>query len=1089
MTAHQRPSAPRTARQFAVLVLVTALFVTAAAPVALSSERAQASPEPTQADMISHSAQASTPISIGAAAQGATQEWQIAALDHIQLDMNADWTDTGQTAGDFFGSSVAGAGDVNGDGYADAVIAAYAFTAGAFRGKVYAYYGSAQGLSADPDWTATGENDGDRFGAPVAGAGDVNGDGYTDVVIGARDFPGPGTDRGKAYVFTGSSSGLSSSPAWTATGENDGDYFGTSAAGAGDVNGDGYADVIVGAGGFDSGRGKVYVFHGSTSGPSASADWTATGGTTDERFGVSVAGAGDVNGDGFSDVIVGANQWKVGIGKAYVFTGRAGGLGASSVWDAVGESTGDYFGSVVAGAGDVNGDGHSDVIVGADGYDDGAQANAGRAYVYEGGASGPDSSASWMATGENGDDRLGRTVAGIGDVNGDGYADVIVGAPFTTAGSRRGRTFVHLGSDSGPSTDYDVRGMGVSDNDLYGSAIGGAGDVNGDGYADLIVAAPGHDAGTAQGKAYVYHGSAVAVRGTIGWFTTGETGADQLGYAIAGIGDVNADGYSDVAMGAPGYGGNDNGRVYIFLGSRAGFSSFADWTVTGEGIANRLGSAVTAAGDVNGDGYGDLLIGAEGHPAGSSQGKAYVYYGSELGLSTSPDWSVQGESMLSYFGESAAGGDVNGDGYSDVVIGAHGYPDANVRGKVYGYYGSADGLSATPDWSVTGEYNGDRFGESVSGAGDVNGDGCADVIVGARGYDNGVLNEAGRAYVFTGSALGLGTTPYWTSTGMSVGEGLGESVTGAGDVNGDGYADVLVGVPNDDSLQGRVYAFHGGSSGVSGSPDWTATGEYPNDYFGGAVATAGDVNGDGYADVLVGSPFHASGGLEGAVSLYYGSAQGLNVDDAWGKTGENAGDELGQTLASAGDMDGDGYADILIGAHGYLSHMGRVYVYSGNAGPGRLVVAQQAQVDATRSPVPPWGALSTSDRFYVHLRATDPLGRGRVKLEAEACPAGAAFGDATCTRYVSPSWKDVTSTAAGIRLGASISGLKAETLYRWRARVLYAPYNVVEEEITPPPNPAHGPWRRVQGQAFEGDLRTAEASTIFLPLVVRGFAP
>jgi hypothetical protein len=1051
MIATTKTNFARSSRRFAALVLVAALFVAATVPAAQANAKTDA------------------------------------LAPHL-FDLEADWSETGQTNGDLFGSSVASAGDVNGDGYADVIVAAYAFNAGAFRGKVYAYYGSAQGLSDEPDWTATGENDGDRFGAPVAAAGDVNGDGYADVIVGARDFPG--TDKGKAYVFTGSASGLNTSPAWTAEGENDGDYFGTSVASAGDVNGDGYADVIVGAGGFGGGRGKTYVFHGSPSGPGTNPDWTASGGSADERFGASVASAGDVDADGFTDVIVGANQWKTGTGKAYVYTGGAGGLASSSGWDAVGENTGDYFGTVVRGAGDANGDGHSDVLIAAYAFDDGTEENAGKVYVYDGGPTGPLGSPSWTATGENGGDQFGRALASIGDLNGDGYADVAIGAPFSIAGSRRGRAYVHLGSSDGLSADFDTRGSGTSDNEIYGSAVDGAGDVNGDGYADLVVSAPGYDGGTGQGIAYVYHGSADAPSSAINWFTTGDAEADQLGYAVGGIGDVNADGYTDAAIGAPGYGDNDNGRVYVFYGSSVGFSSFPDWVVTGEGIANRFGTAVAAAGDVNGDGYGDVLVGAEGYPSGSSQGKAYVFYGSESGLSTSADWTVQGEGILNYFGGTLTGaGDVNGDGYADVIVGAHGYPDASSRGKIYGYYGGPGGLSLVPDWSIAGEGDGDRFGESVASAGDTNGDGFADVVVGARSYDNGVIIDAGRAYVFTGSTTGLATTPFWTSTGMVADERLGQSVAGAGDVNGDGYADILVGVPNHDSLRGRVYAFHGGSSGVSASPDWTATGEYTNDYYGSSVSTAGDVNGDGYADILVGSPFHAAGGLEGAVNLYYGSAQGLDTADAWAASGENGGDEMGHSVASAGDINGDGFADILVGAQGYLSHAGRVYLYPGNQGPGREVLPQQARTDASRTPVPPWGSSDAAGSFYVMLWATDPLGRSRVRLEVEVCPVGFAFDDAACSRRQSPTWKDVTRVASGTRLGLALTGLEAGTLYRWRARVLYAPFGVIEDGITPPPVPAHGPWRRLQGLAFEGDIRTAEGAAVFLPLVVRGFAP
>jgi hypothetical protein len=106
------------------------------------------------------------------------------------------------------------------------------------------------------------------------------------------------------------------------------------------------------------------------------------------------------------------------------------------------------------------------------------------------------------------------------------------------------------------------------------------------------------------------------------------------------------------------------------------------------------------------------------------------------------------------------------------------------------------------------------------------------------------------------------------------------------------------------------------------------------------------------------------------------------------------------------------------------------------------------------------------------MSATHPTGRGRVKLEAEICPPAAPFGDPSCSSQLSPSWVDVTPTPGGVLLGETISGLASNTLYRWRARILYAPFGVTEAGIAAPPNPAHGPWRRVSAQAVEADLRT-----------------
>ena len=167
----------------------------------------------------------------------------------------------------------------------------------------------------------------------MAGAGDVNGDGYADVIVGAGGYS---SNTGRAYVYHGGPSGLSASPAFTATGEGPDNFFGVAVAGAGDVNGDGYADVIVGACGYSSYTGRAYVYHGGPGGLSASPAFSATGAATGDGFGFSVAGAGDVNGDGYADVIVGASA-TAAHRPGLRLPRRPGGLSASPAFTATGE--------------------------------------------------------------------------------------------------------------------------------------------------------------------------------------------------------------------------------------------------------------------------------------------------------------------------------------------------------------------------------------------------------------------------------------------------------------------------------------------------------------------------------------------------------------------------------------------------------------------------------------------------------------------------------------------------------------------------------------------------------------------------------
>src|SRR5690606_15084070 len=258
-------------------------------------------------------------------------------------------------------------------------------------------------------------------------------------------------------------------------------------------------------------------------------------------------------------------------------------------------------------------------------------------------------------------------------------------------------------------------------------------------------------------------------------------------------------------------------------------------------------------------------------------GRAYLFLGSPAGLSASPAWIVEGDQLYGQFGCSvAAAGDVNGDGYGDVVIGAENRSiGESTTGRAFVYHGSPSGLSATPDWIFDGERPDARLGTSVAGAGDVNGDGFADVVIGAPGrYSMGA--HEGSAYVFHGSPTGLAAAPAWVQSGVPL-QLFGASVATAGDVNADGYADVIIGAPrhsNGQDQEGKALVTHGSPNGHSTSPAWTVESNQALAYFGASVSTAGDTNGDGFADVIIGSPNfdRAVGDRSGLAFVYYGSA-------------------------------------------------------------------------------------------------------------------------------------------------------------------------------------------------------------------------
>jgi len=436
------------------------------------------------------------------------------------------------------------------------------------------------------------------------------------------------------------------------------------------------------------------------------------------------------------------------------------------------------------------------------------------------------SSAAWTAEGDQMDAWFAFSISTAGDVNGDGYDDVIVGAfRYDNGQTDEGRAYLFYGSASGLSTSAGWTAEGDQANAWFGFSVSTAGDVNGDGYADVIVGAVWHDNGqTDEGRAYVYHGSSTGLTtGSANWIAEGNQADAQFGVSVSTAGDVNKDGYSDVVVGAYLYdnGQTNEGRAYVYHGSSTGLTTGpANWTAEGDQADAQFGRCVSTAGDVNGDGYADVIIGAYRYDVGPFDvGRAYVYHGSPSGLSASADWTTESDLPNARYAYSVStAGDVNGDGYADVIVGAYGY--ASGRGRAFVYYGSPSGLSPSAGWMAESDQADANYAISVSTAGDVNGDGYADVIVGARWYDFGAT-DTGRAFVYHGSETGLLANPAWTANTNQVDAQLGYAVATADDVNGDGYGDVIVGAYSYDNGQtdeGRAWVYHGSPTGLATPP-------------------------------------------------------------------------------------------------------------------------------------------------------------------------------------------------------------------------------------------------------------------------------
>jgi hypothetical protein len=714
---------------------------------------------------------------------------------------------------------------------------------------------------------------------------------------------------------------------WESTGQSVHDFLGTSLDVTGDFDGDGKPDLVVGAPNdeFSTIPGHAQVL-GSVSGAVL---LDLPGKSIGDRFGAAVASAGDLDGDGVDDWIVGApgdSTAASGAGAARVYSGATQAL----LFQWFGAAAGDAFGTAVAGAADFDGDGFRDLVVTAE--------KARTIAVY----SGKTGAVLWTAAGGTKSGRFGRALATTDDLDGDGVRDVLVGAPRdTTLGTNEGAAYVFSGK-----TGTLLLTLTTTNSQLdFGTQVAGAQDVDGDGTPDLLVSNPrwGSNAAKDDGK-----GSA--------WIFSGKTGAqllqakgtvvDQgLGSSLLAYGDADQDGKPDFIAGD-----RPTGVIRI-LSSATGTTLLSFDPEQGN-------SPLVPIADLDGDGIADFVT---ANPrslgpffVGAGAG-AIATFGGKNGDTFSV---VYGASYTERRGAAAAVlGDVDGDGWDDVLVASTGRSDYSNQHGALRVLSGRDGSELRRQFGDFGNTMNGNFLVSVP---DFNGDGIAeyaafernwivaDVFSGSDGSWIYSLFPTGKYTSWTPPALAAGTSPngqtvvaaantetphidIWDmATGVQIGaiygpgiSGFGTAIAFLGDVDGDSVGDWAVGNPYDGVLEsGAAYFYSGNSKGLF----YYLTGAASGDHFGASLSAIGDLDGDGVRDALVGAP---RGGAKGEGSVTVISAKtGATITTIMGTV---ANGEFGVSLGTLGDVNHDGFEDFAVGANepDGSTRGGRVYVYSG----------------------------------------------------------------------------------------------------------------------------------------------------------------
>lgn len=396
--------------------------------------------------------------------------------------------------------------------------------------------------------------------------------------------------------------------------------------------------------------------------------------------------------------------------------------------------------------------------------------------------------------------------------------------------------------------------------------------------------------------------------------------------------DVNGDGLPDLAVGAP-LADSNLGKAYVYLGTASGFSKGPQVTLVGKPIPEApnqgfFGTTIGSAGDLDGDGYCDLFVGAQSD--GKDEPLVYIFRGGPSGISTTPAIVLSDHGEGAFQASAAAAGDVNGDGFGDLIVGE--LIDFESTSDAWVYFGSEDGIVFTSATELAGpNAPGAMSGPIVASAGDIDGDGYGDVFVGADYFVN---TGGGLSMVYRGGPGGPSTKPIATISGPNgINLIYGWTPPCAADLDGDGHADLVL---RGSTFTGDAYVYQGGPSGIPEVPTTVITAVTPDDGWGVSIAT-GDLDGDGFADLLVGSNGQANG--TGAVYAYLGGKSGVSLTPVATILGPDGEDSFfGSSVAILGDIDGDGLGDFASGAFRFGNDTGRVYIYTKNAATPSLTL-------------------------------------------------------------------------------------------------------------------------------------------------------